>query len=112
MAELEEGVEDGDLGLGDSAFGDGVADAFVHGDADGFVEVFLLGGQFDGVNEEGFGRKVLGYFVLRAAEDEGGEAGAEGVAALGVVFLFDGGLVAGAEGGEVAEEAGDEEVEE
>ena len=73
LAEFEEGVEDGDFRLGDAASGDGVADAFVHGGADGFVEVFLVGGQLDGVNEGGFGWKVFGDFVFGAAEDEGGE---------------------------------------
>ena len=112
LAQLEEGVEDGDLGLRDSAFGDGVAHALVHGDADGFVEILLDGGEFDGVDEDGFGREVFGDFVFGAAQNEGGEAGAEGVAALEVVFLFDGVLVAGAKGAEVAEEAGDEEMKE
>jgi len=38
LAELEEGVEDGELGLLEAAGFDGVADFLVHGGADGFVE--------------------------------------------------------------------------
>ena len=66
LAKLEEGVENGDLGLRDSTFGDGVAHSFVHGDADGFVEVFLCGGESDGVDEDGFGWEVFGNFVFGA----------------------------------------------
>ena len=41
LAELEEGVEDGELRLLEALGGDGFADFFVHGGADGFVEVAL-----------------------------------------------------------------------
>ncbi len=66
LAELEEGVEDGELRLVETADGDGFAHLFVHGGADGFVEIALAGGEFDGVGEDGFGRKLGGDLVFGA----------------------------------------------
>jgi len=112
LAELEEGVEDGELGLFEAAGGDGFTDFFVHGGADGFVEIALVGSELDGVGEDGFGRELRGDLVFGAAKDEGGEAFAEGFAAFFTVFFFDRCLVVGAELFPWAEEAGDEEAHE
>lgn len=77
LAEFEEGFEEEDLGLFDAALCDGLSDVAVHGGADGFVEVFLGGGEFDAVDEDGFRGEVFGDFVFGAAEDEGLHAVAE-----------------------------------
>ncbi len=112
LAELEEGIKDCELRLFKAARFDGVADFFIHGGADRFVKVALRGVEIDGVDEDGFWRKLGGDLVLRAAEDEGPEAGAEEVAAFVVVFFFNRVLVVFAEALERSEETGHEEAEE
>ena len=109
LAELEQGVEEDDLELAAAACGDGLADAFVHGGADGFVEVLLRGVEFDEVDEFGFRRQFLGHLVLGAAEDERGDAFFEHLVAVLVAVFFDGFAEARVEGLLAAEEAGDEE---
>ena len=68
--------------------------------------------EFDWMNEDGFGREFFGDLIFGAAKNERGEAGAEEIAALVVVFFFDGSLVELAESVERAEEAGNEKAEE
>ena len=91
---------------------DRFANFFIHGGADRFVEVALGRAEFDGVNEDGFGREFFGDLIFGAAKNERGEAGAEEIAAFVVLFFFDGSLVELAESVKRAEEAGNEKAEE
>ncbi len=70
LAQLEQGVEHDDVGLGEALVGDGVADARVHGGAHGLVEVGLFRREVDAVDEGGFLRQFGGHLVLGAAQDE------------------------------------------
>ena len=70
LAELEQRVEHDDVRLAEALGGDGVADALVHGGADGFVEVGLFLGELDAVDDLGFFRQLGGDLVLGAAQDE------------------------------------------
>ena len=100
------------MGLLESLRRDRFANFFVHGGADRFVEVALGRAEFDGVNEDGFGREFFGDLIFGAAKNERGEAGAEEIAAFVVLFFFDGSLVELAETVKRAEEAGNEKAEE
>lgn len=111
LAEFEEGVEEGDLGLL-AADGEGLADVFVHGGANGFVEVFFLFAEFDEVRDLGFWGEFGGDLVFGAPEDEGPDFGGEGVGTCLIVVFLDGCAEGFAEVVGGAEEAGDEEVEE
>jgi hypothetical protein len=109
LAQLEQGFEEDHAGAFEAAGGDCGADPFVHGGADGFVEVLLAGVQLDRVDEFDLGRQFGGHLILGAAEDERGEAGFEGVAAGFVVVLLDRDAEAFAEV-LAAEEAGHQEA--
>ena len=57
----------------DAAGGDGLADALVHGGADGFVEIFLVGMQLNEMDHLGFRRQLLRHLILGATQDQRGD---------------------------------------
>ena len=72
LTELQEGIEDGELGLFESLRGDRFTNFFIHGGADRFVEVALGRAEFDGMNDDGFGREFFGDLIFGAAKNERG----------------------------------------
>lgn len=112
LAEFEEGVEDDDLGALEAQAIDLLAHALFHGQADGFVEVALGGGEFDLADDFGFRGEFLGHLVLASAEEEGADAAGEFLTARLVLIAFDGVAEVGTEGAFITEEAWEEEAEE
>ena len=98
LTELEERIEDDDVGLGESLLGDGLADPLVHGGADGFVEVGLFFREFDAVDELGLGGQLGGDLVLGAAEDERRDPAVEGELGVAGAVALDGAADLRAEG--------------
>ena len=112
LTELKEGVENRELRLIETFERNRFADFFVHRSANGFVEIFLTGGEFDGVSEDRLGRKLSGDLVFCPAEDEGTEAIPKSDSVLFRLFFLDGVLVIRFKLIERAEIAGDEEAKE
>ena len=88
LPEFEKGVQNGELRLLESLDRNGLPHFLVHRSADGFIKITLHGAKFDGMNEDGLGRKLFRNLVFGATENERSEPGAEKVATFIILIFF------------------------